>query len=71
MKNINIKIKYIICLILLLIIIPKVLSQSQVIFKFSKTGVTASDSRERAVAFQSITYIDSIGHSLGELVLDT
>lgn len=44
---------------------------AQVVFEFSKVVVPADDPRELAVAFHSITYIDSIGHALGELTFGT
>jgi hypothetical protein len=67
--------------IILLITIPLMTSvklqklsrvaQAQVVFVFSEAVITGGDSRERAVAFHAITYIDSIGHSMGELVFGT
>jgi len=43
----------------------------QVVFEFSEVVSTIEDSRERAVAFHSVTFIDSIAHSLGEIVFGT
>jgi len=42
-----------------------------VVFEFSKTVSTEQDTREKAVAFHSISFIDSIGNSLGELTFGT
>ena len=44
---------------------------TEIIFEFSKVLVKVDDLRERAVAFHSVTYIDSIGHSLGKLEFGT
>ncbi len=46
-------------------------SQVDVTLEFSKTVIPAGDTRELAVAFYSITYIDSVGHSIGELDIGT
>jgi GxGYxYP putative glycoside hydrolase C-terminal domain/FlgD Ig-like domain/GxGYxYP_N second domain len=42
-----------------------------VTFNFSKVASTVDDSRERAVAFHSITYIDSLAQPLEEVIFGT
>ena len=44
---------------------------AQLVFEFSEVVRPGADSRELAVAFHKITYIDAGGHSLGELVFGT
>lgn len=46
-------------------------NQSQVVFEFSEVVIPVGDTRELAVAFHALTFIDSIGHSLGEIVFGT
>ncbi|MFH0756324.1 MAG: T9SS type A sorting domain-containing protein [Bacteroidota bacterium] len=46
-------------------------TQAQVVFEFSEVMVVEGDSRELAVAFHSITFIDSIGHPIGEIIFGT
>lgn len=52
-------------------ILAKVNQAAQVVFEFSKTKAPTNDTRQLAVAFHSITYIDSVAHSLGEVILGT
>ncbi|MFZ5519211.1 MAG: YCF48-related protein [Candidatus Zhuqueibacterota bacterium] len=42
--------------------------ETQIVFEFSATVKPTGESRELAVAFHSITFIDAIGHSLGEFI---
>ena len=43
----------------------------QVVFEFNKTVATVEDARERAVAFHSITFIDSVGYTISEITFGT
>jgi hypothetical protein len=43
----------------------------QIVFEFNKTVSTPDDSREKAVAFHSITCIDSLGKTISEFELGT
>ena len=45
--------------------------KTEIIFEFSKTVSSQSDTRLRAVAFHSIVCIDSLGHPLREILLGT
>ena len=50
---------------------PTAAATTQFVFEFSGTVTTADDTRERAVAFHSITFIDSIAQPISEIVFGT
>jgi len=46
-------------------------AQSEVIFEFSEVSSSPEDIRQRAVAFHSITFIDSVAYPISEIVFGT